>query len=65
MTDFTHLDQLCELTSKPLSRRLVETFKTISRDAAIAKTDYAQLLKNEMEAALQDIPDETNQSDSQ
>jgi hypothetical protein len=52
MTDPTHLNELISALSRPLSRKLVETFRDGSRDPAVAKTDYVQRLKNEMEAAL-------------
>jgi isochorismate synthase EntC len=54
MTDPTHLNDLVAAMSKPLSRRLVETFRNSSRDPSVSKTDYVQHLKNEMEAALQE-----------
>jgi hypothetical protein len=54
MTDPTHLNDLIAAISKPLSRKLVETFRDSSRDLSVAKTDYVQRLKNEMEAALQE-----------
>jgi hypothetical protein len=52
MTDHTHLDQLLSATDKPLSRKLVETFRACARNPLVPKTDYVQRLKNEMEAAL-------------
>jgi hypothetical protein len=64
MTDPTHLNDLVDAMSKPLSRKLVETFRDSSRDPSVAKTDYVQRLKNEMEAALQesqeDAPTQSN-----
>ena len=54
MTDQTHLNELIAAMSKKLSRKLVETFRDSSRDPSIARTDYVQHLKNEMEAALQE-----------
>ena len=54
MTDPTHLNDLIAAISKPLSRKLVETFRDSARDPSVARTDYVQRLKNEMEAALQD-----------
>jgi hypothetical protein len=54
MTDPTQLNDLIAAISKPLSRRLVETFRDSSRDPSVAKTDCVQRLKNEMEAALQE-----------
>jgi hypothetical protein len=54
MTDPTHLNDLIAAMSHPLSRKLVETFRDSCRDSSVAKTDYVQRLKNEMEAALQE-----------
>ena len=56
MTDPTHLNELITAMSHPLSRKLVETFRDSSRDPSVARTDYVQRLKNEMEAALQESP---------
>ena len=56
MTDPTHLNELIAAMSHPLSRKLVETFRDSSRDPSVARTDYVQRLKNEMEAALQESP---------
>lgn len=64
MTDPQYLDQLIAATPRPLSRKLVEVFRDNARDPAIAKSDYVQLLKNEMEAALQEsATDAATQSD--
>jgi hypothetical protein len=52
MTDRTHLDEIHSTTGKPLSRRLVETFRDAVRDPALTKADHIQRLKDEMEAAL-------------
>lgn len=57
MTDRTHLNELIAATSKPLSRKLVETFRESFRDPSVAKTEYVQRLKNEMEAALVEGPE--------
>lgn len=54
MTDPTHLNDLVDAMSKPLSRKLVETFRDSARDPSVARTDYVQRLKNEMEAALEE-----------
>jgi hypothetical protein len=66
VTDPQYLDQLITATPQPLSRKLVEVFRDSTRDPAIATSDYAQLLKNEMEAALQesanDAADQSNRS---
>jgi hypothetical protein len=56
MTDPTHLNELITALSHPLSRKLVETFRDSSRDPSVARADYVQRLKNEMEAALQESP---------
>jgi hypothetical protein len=49
MTDPTHLNDLIAAIQKPLSRKLVETFRDSSRDPSVAKTDYVQRSKNEIE----------------
>jgi hypothetical protein len=54
MTDPTHLNDLCAACTKPLSRKLVESFRDSARDPSVAKADYVQRLKNEMEAALEE-----------
>ena len=54
MTDPAHLNNLITAMSRPLSRKLVETFRDSCRDPSIAKADYVQRLRNEMEAALQE-----------
>jgi hypothetical protein len=54
MTDPTYLNDLIVAMSKPLSRKLVETFRDSCRDPSVAQTDYVQRLKNEMETALQE-----------
>ncbi len=64
MTDQTHLDDLISATAKPLSRKLVEVFRDAARDPDVAKADYVQRLKNEMETALQEEqPDAASQTD--
>ena len=51
--------------TKPLSKKLVEAFREAVRDPSVARTDYAQLLKNEMEAALEEgQPDAASRPDS-
>lgn len=52
MTDPTHLNEIHIRATKPLSKKLVETFRDAARDPNVPKTDYVQRLKNEMEAAL-------------
>jgi hypothetical protein len=52
MTDRTHLNELISSITKPLSRKLVETFRECARDPSMSKVDHAQLLKNAMEADL-------------
>jgi hypothetical protein len=65
MTDPTHLNELIAAMSKKLSRKLVETFRDSSRDPSVARTDYVQHLKNEMEAALQEgLEHEATQSNN-
>jgi hypothetical protein len=59
-TDLTHLDELLLATDKPLSRRLVETFRECARNPLVAKADYVQRLKNEMEAALHEGPEDAS-----
>ncbi len=54
MTDPVHLNEIISNTVKPLSRKLVETFREAARDPSVSKADYAQRLKNEMEAAVQE-----------
>lgn len=54
MTDPAHLNELYATTTKPLSRKLVEAFRSAVRDPALTKTDQIQRLKDEMEAALQE-----------
>jgi hypothetical protein len=54
MADQTHLNEILASTNKPLSRKLVETFRDCVRDTSIAKSDYAQRLRDDMEAALQE-----------
>jgi hypothetical protein len=49
-------DELITAMSHPLSRKLVETFRDSSRDPSVARADYVQRFKNEMEAALQESP---------
>lgn len=64
MTDQTHLNDVHSGTNKPLSKKLVETFRDAVRDPSVAKADYIQRLKNEMEAALlEDQPDAAPESD--
>jgi hypothetical protein len=64
VTDPRYLDQLVAETPCPLSRKLVEVFRDSARDPAIARLDYVQLLKHEMEAALQEsATDAATQSD--
>jgi hypothetical protein len=66
MADPTHLNELIAATTKPLSRKLVETFCEATRDPSVTRADYIQRLKNEMEAALQegqaDAPSKPNRS---
>jgi hypothetical protein len=65
MTDPAHLNDLHSSITKPLSKKLVETFREAVRDPSVARTDYAQRLKNEMEAALEEgQPDAANQPNS-
>ncbi len=65
MTDPAHLNEIITGTAKPLSRKLVETFRDAARDPSVAKDDYAQRLKNEMEAALEEgQPDAVIESNS-
>jgi hypothetical protein len=52
MSDPTHLNELISSTTKPLSRKLVATFRACARDPSMSKADHAQRLKNEMEAEL-------------
>jgi len=54
MTDPAHLNEVHSNTTNPLSKKLVETFRNAVRDPSVAKTDYLQRVKNEMEAALQE-----------
>jgi hypothetical protein len=65
MTDPSHLNELIAAMAKPLSRKLVVTFKDSARDPSVAKTEYVQRLKDEMEAALQEGPgDEVTESNN-
>jgi hypothetical protein len=65
MTDPTHLNDIHSSMTKPLSKKLVEAFRKAVRDPSVARTDYAQRLKNEMEAALEEgRPDAASQPDS-
>jgi hypothetical protein len=65
MTDPAHLNDVYSSITKPLSKKLVEMFREAVRDPSIARTDYAQRLKNEMEAALEEEqPDAASQPDS-
>lgn len=66
MTDPAHLNEIISNTAKPLSRKLVETFCGAMRDPSVAKTDYVQRLKNEMEAALlEGEPNEAREPNNQ
>jgi hypothetical protein len=63
MTDPTHLNEIHARSTKPLSKKLVETFRAAARDPAVSKSDYVQRLKNEMEAALdEEQPDAASES---
>ncbi|MBV1701740.1 MAG: hypothetical protein KGQ46_07980 [Hyphomicrobiales bacterium] len=65
MTDPAHLNEIITGTAKPLSRKLVEIFRDAARDPSVAKDDYMQRLKNEMEAALQEgQPNAVSESNS-
>jgi len=54
MTDPAHLNDLISATAKPLSRKLVETYREAARDPSVTKTEHVQRLKDQMEAALQE-----------
>jgi hypothetical protein len=54
MTDPAHLNEVHSNTTKPLPKKLVEAFRDAVRDPSVAKADYVQRVKNEMEAALQE-----------
>jgi hypothetical protein len=60
MADHAHLNKILANTSKPLSRKLVQTFRDGIRDPSVSKSDCVQRLKEEMDAALHEGPgDET------
>jgi hypothetical protein len=52
MADHAHLNEILASMSKPLSRKLVESFRDGIRDPSVSKSDCVQRLKEEMEAAL-------------
>jgi DnaJ-domain-containing protein 1 len=65
MTDPAPLNDMHSSITKPLSKKLVEAFREAVRDPSVARTDYAQLIKNEMEAALEEgQPDAASRPDS-
>ena len=54
MTDPAHLDDLISATAKPLSRKLVETYRQATRDPSVTKAEHVQRLKDQMEVAVQE-----------
>jgi hypothetical protein len=57
MTDRTHLDELVEAADRPLSQKLVATFRALVRDPRMGLSDYATRLKAVMEERLLEDPE--------